>query len=312
MNKQDLKTRSEIFTTSEYKKQYGNVIINRYIDRIEIVQYFDPFEVFYGERSDKGIIDRSRLFAKGEDGLWVPLRNDIDILRVQDSVNKSTKRSCEMFYGYAYSNVWQYFATFTTSPEFVDRNNDEDVKILWHKFTNKLRKLKGLNDIKYLCNPERHEPKPMYPKGALHFHCLFGNVDLSKYMHPFMKNGRWVRSKNGSKLYLFDLWDFGFATICNVPHNTNDQFGVIRYLAKYMKKASTQIGYNKKRYFASRNLDFKNKQLYYFDDDDINKLDCFIDSTCGDLVKVTDKAKYYEIKLEDLESLGLTENDILG
>ena len=310
MNKQDLKTRSELFTTSEYKMQYGNVIINRYIDRIEIVKYFAPFEVCYGERSDKEKIDRSRLFFKGEDGLWVPLRNDIDILRVQDSVNKSTKRSCEMFYGYAYSNVWKYFGTFTASPELVDRNDDEAVKKLWRLFRDNMTKI--YNGVKFLCVPERHKPCPAYPKGALHFHALFGNVDFSSVMHPFKKNGRWVRSKSGSKLYIFDLWKYGYSTICEVPQETNDQAGTIRYLAKYMKKDSTQIGYNKKRYFASRNLDFKNKQLYYFDDDDINKLDCFIDSTCGDLVKVTDKAKYYEIKLEDLESLGLTENDILG
>lgn len=308
----DLKTISEMYSTSEFKKLSGNVIINRYLDRIEIVEYFEPFDVQYGEKDNEAEIDRSRLFYKDEYGLWTPLYDNIDITRVQASVDKSTKRSCEMFFGYAYSNLWQYFATFTASPEFVDRNDDEAVKRLWHLFTNNLRKLKDFKNVKFLCSPERHKPNKEYPKGAIHFHVLFGDVDFSKHMKPFKKNGRQVYSKSGSKLYTFDLWQFGFATICEVPQNADDQFGTIRYLAKYMKKDSTQLGYNKKRYFASRNLNFKNKRLYYFDDEQRTSLHKFIDSACGDLVKATDKARYFEIPLSDLEKLGLTENDILN
>ena len=78
-----------------------------------------------------------------------------------------------------------------------------------------------------------------------------------------------------------------------------------------MKKESTNLGYNKKRYFASRNLACASKLLYDFDANEQQQLAKFCDMIAGDLVKVTDNAKYYEIRFDELEKLGLNENDIL-
>lgn len=311
MNKKDLKTISQMFCTKTLREYSANVKINRYIDRIEIVQYKENFDVYYGERDDNNKVDRSRFFTVGADGVLIPARDDIDISNLQDSVDKSVKRSCEMFYRYAYANNWKYFVTLTANPELVDRNNDEAVKRLWGKFGHYLRHNCNFDDFKFLCVPERHKPNPEYPKGALHFHALFGDVDFSDYIEPYIKNGKQVRSKSGSLLFKFPLWQFGFATLCVIPQAPDDQAGTIRYLAKYMKKESTNLGYNKKRYFASRNLACASKLLYDFDDHEQQQLAKFCDMIAGDLVKVTDNAKYYEIRFDELKKLGLNENDIL-
>lgn len=112
-------------------------------------------------------------------------------------------------------------------------------------------------------------------------------------------------------MFKFPLWQFGFATLCVIPQAPDDQAGTIRYLAKYMKKESTNLGYNKKRYFASRNLACASKLLYDFDANEQQQLAKFCDMIAGDLVKVIDNAKYYEIRFDELEKLGLNENDIL-
>lgn len=312
MNKKDLKSISEMFYTNTLREYSANVKINRYIDRIEIVQYKEDFDVFYGERDDNEKVDRRRFFTIGPDGVLMSTRDEIDISNLQDSVDKSVKRSCEMFYRYAYTNIWKYFVTLTASPEYVDRNNDEAVKKLWHDFRDKLSHRAEFTDIKFLCVPERHKPNAEYPNGALHFHALFGNCDFSNYIEPFIVNGKQVRSSSGSLLYRFPLWNFGFATLCVIPQTPNDQAATIRYLAKYMKKESTNLGYNKKRYFASRNLACASKLLYDFTDAEKTQLAAFCDIVAGNLVKVTNNARYYEIRFDELTQIGLTEDDILN
>lgn len=88
--------------------------------------------------------------------------------------------------------------------------------------------------------------------------------------------------------------------------------GTIRYLAKYMKKESTNLGYNKKRYFASANLNCAPKLLYDFTEEEKQHLADFCESVTGNLVKETKKAKYYEIHFNELEHLGLNEHDIFS
>lgn len=173
---------------------------------------------------------------------------------------------------------------------FINRNNDDIMKLLWHRFQDNIKH--RFRDIKILCNPERHPTS-----GCLHFHAILGNCDLSKFMTPAVdsseflwewkngekvfkkdesgnkipnpKFGKPIKSKYGEQVYNLSCWNFGFSTCVKLPRK-NNKLRVVNYLIKYVSK-SNNMGRFQNRYYRTHNLNFKNKLITKMTEYEFNK-----------------------------------------
>ena len=115
----------------------------------------------------------------------------VDIKDYKNHVDDvSIKRTKKKVYDYAKSNEWEWFVTFTFSPDKVNRYDyDECTKYLSKWFNNLKRSSPALS---YLVVPEQHKD------GAYHFHGLFSGMNerqivwTGKYV---IKRVRGLRSK---------------------------------------------------------------------------------------------------------------------
>ncbi len=239
----------------------ANTVINTFPDgSIEFIRYKKGFDYLY-EAGNLPSADRVRKMIK-EGSYWIPV-DGYDIASLQESIKNSNKRSLDTMYGYVLSNDWEYFVTLTFSPDKVNRFDDNAVKELWSKFQ---RACKRSNpNCKILAIPERHPTS-----GALHFHALMSDIDL-KLTPAINKEGKPVYSAFGDIVFNVNAWDFGFSTATVLPKDSNRK-RVANYLVKYITKDGN-IGYNAKRYYHTRNLDFKNKVISVMTDEDISLLD---------------------------------------
>ena len=251
----------------------SNTIINSFKDYEEIVIYKHSFLLRKGEDAlycdaetgeiVKKIIDRRPLLKENEDGVLVPNKDNLRVSQILQSGKKSCNRAMDKFYGYALSNIWNYFLTFTIDSKY-DKGDDKFVKKLYSKFVNKFTK--RFKDVKILCRPERTEI------GQLHFHCFVGNCDLSKFLvraiNPHTLEQ--VKSKCGHLVYNLDLWNFGFSQVCIMPKE-NNLLRVTNYMSKYLSKQDN-IGRHQKRFYHTSNLNFKDKAITYLNDNQIAEI----------------------------------------
>lgn len=147
----------------------------------------------------------------------------------------------------------------TLSPEEVDRNDDVAVKALWSRWQKQVKRAEP--NAKILCIPERHEPNEEYPRGALHFHALMADCTLNLVSAVDAKTGEFLYTQFGDKKYNVMDWDFGFSTCIILPQEHNKR-RVANYMIAYVTK-QMDIDYNKKRYFRTHNLAFKDKLITY-------------------------------------------------
>lgn len=279
-------------------RRLKNIVINKFNEFIEMVVYKEEFitnkkeliDKLYSEQEKEKRLDkgeeienvRGRKFKYNEFGELEPIDNaTIDDL--QTSLYNSTRRSIDSFMGYGLANNWTSFLTLTFSQEILsakgyDRYNDKDVKYLWQLFREKLQR--KFDDVKLLCVPEPHND------GALHFHVLVSNFDFSPYMQKSPK-----KSKYGKNIYNINgLWEYGFSTIALIDEK-NSQQAVTYYLQKYMKK-SFNCNYNKKRYYHTNNLEYKEKFVGLVTDEKLDKI--FKDKRV-EVYKDNDKLTVYKI-----------------
>lgn len=154
----------------------------------------------------------------------------------EKSIYQSLKRTKDKIIDYALANYWEWFVTFTLSPDIVDRFNYDLVskKVSnWFKLT---RKRKAPN-MEYLVVAEQHKD------GAWHFHALISSTgDLE-----FIDSGKKDKGRT-----IFNLKDYrlGHSTATQVT----DTQKVSYYLSKYITKSLVQTTFNKKRYWVSKNL----------------------------------------------------------
>ena len=240
-----------------------NVVINIHKNgEVELLQYKRPFH--YLEECanlDREDIDRQRMLKKVRDGVYEPVSDDFTISALQRSIRNAGKRSKDTFMGYAKNNDWEYFITLTFSPEVVNRYDDNAVKSLYSEFQRWC--VRRSPDVKMLIVPERHKD------GAIHLHGLVSCIEFDLILY-LDKNGNQVYSKCGSPLFRIKNWTFGLSTLAIIPPDDN-YARVCNYIQKYISKEGN-IGYNAKRFYHTRNLDFKNKGIYLCDDAEIAEL----------------------------------------
>ncbi len=241
-----------------YRKwERANIVINSFPDgSYEILRYKNGFDYMY-EAGNLPSADRVRKMIK-EGAYWIPV-DGFDIADIQASIKNSSKRSKDTMYGYVLANDWQYWATFTFSPDKVDRQDDQAVKHLWSEFE---RWCKRRNpDCKILATPERHPTS-----GALHFHALMSDITwtLKPAVNPH--TGKLITTKFGDPVFNVVDWEYGFSTVAVIPPDNNN-LRVANYLVKYITKDGN-IDYNAKRFYHTRNLKFKNKTIAYLTDEE--------------------------------------------
>ncbi len=159
---------------------------------------------------------------------------------VQHSVNSSKSRTIQSVYNYALANTWQGFLTLTFDQKLIDSSNYD---LITEKTKNWLSHLKQryCKNLKYIFVPELHSDKLHF-----HFHALIADFDNL----PLVNSGK--KDNSGRIIYNLPLWNYGFSTLTLIAHDSSDK--AVGYMLKYITKDLCTSLFNKKRYWASRNL----------------------------------------------------------
>lgn len=164
----------------------------------------------------------------------------------------SLYRTKRTIFDYAYSNKFDYFATFTIDPA---RHDSFDLSSYHKKFSQFVRDnfRDDENNLQYLCVPERHA------SGAWHEHALLKGLAVDN-LRLFSADERLpvnIRKKilSGFAVYDFPAYHdaFGFCTLEPVRSSS----ACASYIAKYITKSFDDdvLGrYCAKSYYVSRDL----------------------------------------------------------
>lgn len=281
----------------------ANIIVNRFADgSVSVLKMKKPFAVTDRVINDKS--DKSRAFVKINMDFLFPRKKQATLTYLHKNIYRAGKRAKDAFWGFAKSNIWSYFFTFTFSPHLVlHRDKAEFTNALWSKFQ---RKLKCYDkDIKIANVPENHKD------GAQHFHafitfsedlpvvdygdisklpqreCEGGRKKGKKGFCTFTKEGRFTYLPDckykyflvpyyefgelqlnslGDVLFCLNTYPYGINSCAILPGDETNQSKVSAYCAKYLTKESN-LGYNKKRFMRTRNLLNKQKETMYLDEE---------------------------------------------
>lgn len=281
----------------------ANVVINRFADgKISVIRR-DEFAV--PERIINDKTDRSRAFLKVNGNLLIPRKKVATPAYLAKNKYRAGRRAKDVFFGYALSNVWTYFFTFTFSPSLVQHRQDSQfTNFYWQRFQDKFKHFD--KDLKIANVPEDHKD------GAQHFHAFITTTeplpivdfgDISKlpqrtckggpdkgktgfctftpqgeftvqlktpfkwYLVPYYNYGELQRDSLGSILFCLNKYPYGINSCAILPADETNQQTVSNYLAKYLTKQSN-LGYNKKRFMHTRNLLNKTKTTLYLTDEE--------------------------------------------
>ncbi|MBQ8749240.1 MAG: hypothetical protein IJZ29_02060 [Clostridia bacterium] len=325
------------YSNCPYIENNYNTIINNFKDYTEVIVYKHEFNI--SGNPNLTDVDRSRKFGYNEHGQLVPLTADASLSKLQQTLVDSRKRSLDNLFGYALSNEWKYFITLTFDPnEIADRTSRDCVNYAWKLFRQKMQYI--FKDITIIVVTENHE------LGGIHFHGFLGNCDLSPYLeqgidhmeylydydynkqekiYKLDKHGNKIKNKhylkpmtdtfidwNGNKkelpIYIFknNFFKYGFSTIVEIEKGSNSR-QIANYLTKYFTKdQQSNIAYNKKSYYRTKNLKFKNKEVSKKSETEMLELVSGLP-----IKKETDKFIVYHYNNSDLPKLkGLIEDNI--
>lgn len=152
------------------------------------------------------------------------------------SISSSMGRTINAVFQKARANDWDWFLTFTFNPDIVDSMDYQSVVKKLSKWLNNAKTL--CPDMGYIIVPEKHK------SGRYHFHGLFRRCDEL----GFIQSGK--KTVTGDIIYNVGKYKFGWTTATRIK----DQTRVTKYIAKYISKDLVQVAFNKRRYWASRNL----------------------------------------------------------
>lgn len=186
-----------------------------------LMEKFEPNQ--YGEYEDTLVHDLDEVLA-----------------REKHCLNNSISRTKNKIYSLCRGYEWDWFITFTFSPEKVDRYDYSAVTAKLRNFLNYCRKRS--DDLMYMVVPEKHKD------GAYHFHGLFANVEDVLDLVPASVPDAWNVAN----------FKWGFTK----AEKVKDSFRVSQYITKYITKELLYVTKGKKRYWTSRNI--KEPEKHYF------------------------------------------------
>lgn len=174
----------------------------------------------------------------------------------QHCKNVSLSRTKNTIYNIARSNVWEWFITLTFNRELTDSASYDEVTAKLNDFFANLRK-RRCPGLKYLIVPELHKDGIHY-----HFHGLLSNIDGLQFRFSDHYD------KNGNPIFNVVNWSFGFTTATRVT----DTSRVSSYITKYVTKATEQYLKEKRRYYASRNIERAKGEYYIIDEEEFQEM----------------------------------------
>ncbi len=185
-----------------------------------------------------------------------------DLVDADRSAHVSAARTVNKIYSITRSNRWEWFVTLTFDPVKVDSYDYGVVSKKLHQWIDNLKR-RYCPDLKYILVPELHK------SGRYHFHGLFAVCDGLKMVdsgHRVIKRyrddkGRMRFKKTDQIIYNVGRYNYGWSTATQVT----DTKRVSSYISKYITKDLCAATVNKKRYWASRNLDQAQEELYLFE-----------------------------------------------
>lgn len=195
--------------------------------------------------------------------------------------NVSLNRTKNKIYNIARSNTWDWFITLTFDRKKTDSSDYDEVVEKLQNFLDNFRK-RYSPDMKYLIVPELHKDKEHY-----HFHGLLSNVENMQ----FRFSGKYSK---GEPIYNILNWTLGFTTATRVQ----DTQKVSSYITKYITKASEQYLKEKRRFYASRNIERSLPEYCVIDEEDFQKTyaDRIAYVKTVDVKQALQQIHYYELE----------------
>ena len=215
---------------------------------------------------------------------------DMDKEKHERSVKNSCNRAKKEIYDLSRANNWDYFVTLTFNSDKVNRYDYDDCVKKLSQWLKDCRKRSCGADFKYLVVPERHKD------GAFHFHGLFANCDGLNFTDSGYKD------KKGRIIYNIGKYKLGFTTATKIDSNE----AVCKYITKYTTKELAEHAKNKKKYWASRNLDKPIVETFLLDKDIRTVLEEELRNSADFYKNIEFKIKDRECRIEYYECKGLT------
>lgn len=168
-----------------------------------------------------------------------------------DNVFRSARRARQNLYDICRCNDFEYFVTWTFSPDKVERLNDNIVKRKFTQFQNYLRKM--FPNMYYIAVPEYHD------KGELHFHLLVGGATMEELKavpaRYAKRKGKHKKGdlifKRGKQIFNVERWTLGYSTLSVIENAEATK----QYVCKYISKQNLDPRFfGKKRYYVSKNI----------------------------------------------------------
>ena len=232
------------------EKNIHNVTLYNYPDGQQIRVYKNVVVSGYNRETHKRI--KKRGYVPWDDKWAYDITPDYS----EHAIKRSQNRSKNKIYALARANTWEWFVTFTFDGKLVRRSSYTDVTKKLKNWIDYIRKVSAPK-LKYILVPELHKDGLSY-----HFHGLFSNIGELN----IVKSGH--KDKTGNDIYNVLDYYLGFSTATKVKSSEK----VSAYITKYITKELTSVTLDKKRYWASRNLDLPERIDYYLDENELNDL----------------------------------------
>lgn len=182
------------------------------------------------QRPDRIVESLDDIRTGYEPELWSPDLDDV-LARQERSQYVSLNRSRAKIYSIARGNEWEWFCTFTFSPDVVDRYDYDAVSSLMVKWLHNCRVQS--DDMFYIVVPELHQD------GAIHFHGLFSRCAAVLRLKHFRDD-----------VYNIGSFVHGYTT-AKIVANPD---AAACYISKYITKDLCAVSSGRRRYWASRNV----------------------------------------------------------
>lgn len=169
--------------------------------------------------------------------------------KAEHSAESSVARTKNSIYQLARSCRWEYFVTLTFDPKVVDSSDYDDVVAKLGNWLSNVKK-RVCPDLTYILVPELHK------KGNFHFHGLFKNCDGLE----FVDSG--YRTNQDAVIYNIASYRLGFTTATKIV----DSSKACGYFTKYITKDLCCVTKNKRRYWASKNIQRPVAHAFNFND----------------------------------------------
>lgn len=217
------------------------------------------------------------------------LKENENFVRSNEEVYKmkNLARTRQRVLMYAKSCDWEWFLTFTLSPDCIDRYDYAECSKVMRQWLNNQKK-RFAPDLKYIVVPEQHKD------GAWHFHALLADVGTMVFADSGIV-------QKGRKVYNMSKWSYGFTTATQVA----DVGKTASYVSKYISKDLMDFLPHKQKYYVSQNIPEPQVSCFCLSQDEVETyVQTIADSVGREVVnrnKATTLGDYMEVTYFDIE-----------